>query len=46
MNRKLWTTLIEIAGFLIVIVGVANFSVPVGVILFGAGLIAVGGLSA
>jgi hypothetical protein len=41
MSRKVWTSLCEIVGATIVVLGVANYSVPVAV-----GLIVLGGVSA
>lgn len=46
MSRKVWTSLCEVIGAIIVVSGVANYSVPVAVILLGVGLIVLGGVSA
>lgn len=46
MNKKLLTTLSEVIGFAITVFGVSILSVPAGIIAFGVGLIALGGLIA
>lgn len=46
MSRKILTSLSEVVGAALVVLGVANFSIPVAVILFGVGLIVLGGISA
>jgi hypothetical protein len=46
MSRKVWTSLCELVGATMVVLGVANYSVPVAVILLGVGLIVLGGVSA
>ena len=44
--REVITTLIEVAGAVCVVVGIAAFSVPVSVIVLGVLLIVGGGLAA
>jgi len=46
MNRALLTTTIEIIGGLLVVAGVALWSIPGALIVAGVLLIAAGGLSA
>jgi hypothetical protein len=45
MNKNLVTTLMEIVGAILVVGGIATFSVPISVIVAGIILIVAGGLT-
>jgi hypothetical protein len=44
--RKFLTTTLEIIGGILVVSGIANFSVPLAVVVFGVFLIILGGVTA
>ena len=45
-KREAITSVMEIVGGVLIVVGIANFSVPVGVIVAGLLLLVLGGLAA
>ena len=44
MNEKV-TSAMQAVGVVLVTVGIASFSIPIGVIVLGAALLVIGGLS-
>lgn len=44
--RQIITTLLELAGAVCIVAGIASFSVPVGVIVAGVLMVIAGGLAA